>query len=99
MRRATRTAGAAGEEAPRETMVTVNWMLDEPTDIETALALDILEHILVGTAAAPLRKALIDSGLGEALAGGGLDDEPAPADVLDRPQGHRRRRCRQGRAR
>ena len=62
------------EEAPRETMLTVNWMLDEPTDIETALGFDILEHILIGTAAAPLYKALIDSGLGEALAGNGLDD-------------------------
>ena len=61
-------------EAPKETMLTVNWMLDEPADIETALAFDILEHILIGTAAAPLYKALIDSGLGEALAGTGLDD-------------------------
>jgi Zn-dependent M16 (insulinase) family peptidase len=67
-------AGAPGDEAPRETMLTVNWMLDEPADIETALAFDILEHILIGTAAAPLYKALIDSGLGEALAGTGLDD-------------------------
>jgi Zn-dependent M16 (insulinase) family peptidase len=61
-------------EAAKETMVTVNWMLDEVVDVETALALDILEHILIGTPAAPLYKALIDSGLGEALAGGGLDD-------------------------
>jgi Zn-dependent M16 (insulinase) family peptidase len=62
-------------EAARETMLTVNWMLDEVVDVETALALDILEHILIGTSAAPLYKALIDSGLGEGLAGGGLDDE------------------------
>ena len=34
---------------------------------ETTLALSILSHALVGTPAAPLRKALIDSGLGEAL--------------------------------
>ena len=79
-KRLTRTYAASnedrppGEEAPRETMLTVNWMLDEPTDIETALGFDILEHILIGTAAAPLYKALIDSGLGEALAGNGLDD-------------------------
>ena len=56
-------------------MLTVNWMLDEVVDVETALALNILEHILIGTPAAPLYKALIDSGLGEALAGGGLDDD------------------------
>jgi hypothetical protein len=62
-------------EAAKETMLTVNWMLDEAVDVETALALGILEHILIGTPAAPLYKALIDSGLGEALAGGGLDDD------------------------
>jgi presequence protease len=66
--------GSGAKEAPKETMLTVNWMFDEPADIETALAFDILEHILVGTPAAPLYKALIDSGLGEALAGTGLDD-------------------------
>jgi Zn-dependent M16 (insulinase) family peptidase len=64
----------SGEPA-NQTMLTVNWMLDEAVDVESALALDILEHILIGTPAAPLYKALIDSGLGEALAGGGLDDE------------------------
>jgi len=61
--------GPGAKEAPRETMLTVNWMFDEPAAIETALAFDILEHILIGNPAAPLYKALIDSGLGEALAG------------------------------
>lgn len=56
-------------------MVTVNWLLTENTDPETALALNILAYILVGTPASPLRKALIDSGLGEDIAGGGLDDQ------------------------
>ena len=65
-------AGRGG--AAKETMVTVNWMLDEVADVETGLAFDILEHILIGTPASPLYKALIDSGLGEGLAGGGLDD-------------------------
>ncbi len=64
-----------GDNAPvRETMVAVNWMFDEPADIETGLGFDILDYILIGTPAAPLRKALIDSGLGESLTGGGLDD-------------------------
>ena len=54
---------------------TLNWMLSEATDDETVLALQILSHILVGTPASPLRKALIDSGLGENLTGGGLEDE------------------------
>jgi Zn-dependent M16 (insulinase) family peptidase len=37
------------------------------------MELGMLTHILIGTPASPLRKALIDSGLGEDLAGGGLD--------------------------
>jgi presequence protease len=66
--------GDEGPEAASEAMISVNWMLDEITDVETALAFDILETILIGNPAAPLYKALIDSGLGEGLAGGGLDD-------------------------
>ena len=55
-------------------MVTVNWMLDEVVDVETDLAFGILEHILIGTPASPLYKALINSRLGEDIAGRGLDD-------------------------
>jgi presequence protease len=62
------------QSASKESMISMNWMLDEIVDVETALGFDILEHILIGTAAAPLYKALIDSGLGDGLAGGGLDD-------------------------
>ncbi len=53
----------------------VNWLLDEAGNPETSLGLSILTHILLGTPASPLRKALIDSGLGEDLAGVGLEDE------------------------
>lgn len=64
----------AGEDgAGRKAYVTVNWMLAENGDVETTLALEILSHILIGTPASPLRKALIESGLGEDLTGGGLD--------------------------
>lgn len=66
--------GKLGEPA-KQSMLTVNWMLDEASDVEMTLALRILEHILIGTPAAPLHKTLIDSGLGEALAGGGLDED------------------------
>ena len=62
-----------GEEA--KTLMTVNWLLVENSDPETTLGLNILNHILVGTVASPLRKALIDSGLGEDLTGGGIDDQ------------------------
>lgn len=65
---------AAGDET--KAYVTVNWMLDETVhDAEVSLALGILGHILVGTPASPLRKALIDSGLGEDLAGFGMEND------------------------
>ncbi len=65
----------AGEDAQddHKAYITVNWLLPETGDPETTLGLGILEHILVETPASPLRKALIDSGLGEDLVGGGLD--------------------------
>ncbi len=53
-------------------MITVNWLWPESVETETSAALNILSYILVGTAASPLRKALIDSGLGEDLTGGGV---------------------------
>jgi len=45
--------------------IALNWMLDEIKDPEQAIALTVLSHILTGTPASPLRKALIESGLGE----------------------------------
>ncbi|MDW8145180.1 MAG: insulinase family protein [Roseiflexaceae bacterium] len=62
----------AGPNSVGKHMVTVNWLLPEPPNVEEALALDILEHALIGTPASPLRKALIDSGLGENLTGSGF---------------------------
>jgi presequence protease len=55
-------------------MVTVNWMFDRVAGAEIDLLLTVLDRILVGTPAAPLYKALIDSGLGEGIVGNGLDD-------------------------
>ncbi len=54
-----------GESLARKTMVNVAWMLAENKDFETALLLEIISGLLVGSAASPLRRALIDSGLGE----------------------------------
>ncbi|HEY9053442.1 MAG TPA: insulinase family protein, partial [Rectinemataceae bacterium] len=53
----------------------VNWVLPLDGSSETKLALSILSHILIGTPSSPLRVALIDSGLGEDLAGFGLEAE------------------------
>jgi Zn-dependent M16 (insulinase) family peptidase len=59
----------------RKGRFTTNWLLTESQDAELALGLEILSYILVGTPASPLRKALIDSGLGEDLTGGGVQGE------------------------
>jgi Zn-dependent M16 (insulinase) family peptidase len=56
-------------------MITLNWLLVETREVETNMALGILVYILVGTPGSPLRKALIDSGLGEDVAGTGLEGE------------------------
>jgi len=63
------------ESEGRKGRLLVNWLLAETSEAETELGLSILGHILLGTPASPLRKALIDSGLGEDLAGGGLEDD------------------------
>ncbi len=59
--------------------VTVNWGLVPNDDAERTLGLTILADALIGTFASPLRKALIDSGLGEDLAGSGLEIEVHPS--------------------
>lgn len=67
----------AGQEegtAPKG-MVTLNWLLPETTDVKTNFALRMLDYILLGMPASPLRKALIDSGLGEDISGEGLSTE------------------------
>lgn len=53
--------------------ITVNWRLNADKDPEFILGLTLLEQILTETSASPLRKALIDSELGDDLAGCGLE--------------------------
>ncbi|NJM36219.1 MAG: hypothetical protein HC850_17705 [Rhodomicrobium sp.] len=67
------TIPASADDADKKrARLTVNWMLDEVADAETELALSILNYTLAGTPASPLRKALIDSRLGEDVTGMGL---------------------------
>ncbi|MEJ5347778.1 MAG: insulinase family protein [Desulfosoma sp.] len=66
---------AVGKDQPPKAMVTVNWLLVPTEPAETNLALHILEYILLGMPGSPLRRALIESGLGEDLAGVGLEGE------------------------
>ena len=67
-------AYAATEEENRA-MFTVNWLLCETADVEAALIFEMLEHILEGLSGSPLRKALIESGLGEDTTGCGLETD------------------------
>lgn len=56
-------------------MITMNWLLPDRTDQKLRISFMILEHILVGMPGSPLRKALIESGLGEDMAGVGLEKD------------------------
>lgn len=47
----------------------------EPRFSQPAQALGFLNYLMLGTSASPLRKALNDSGLGESIIGGGVEDE------------------------
>lgn len=64
----------AGQDADikKKHYLTVNWALPETSDPVMIFSLHILENILIGTPASPLKKALLDSSLGEDLAGTGL---------------------------
>jgi Zn-dependent M16 (insulinase) family peptidase len=56
--------------------VSIGWLLSEGNDKpEVRIAIRVLKEILVGSPASPLRKALLDSGLGEDLIGGSEWDE------------------------
>lgn len=57
-------------------MLTVNWVLNHDTlSPAKSMALSVLDYLLLGTSSAPLKKALIESNLGESVTGGGLSDE------------------------
>ena len=56
-----------------KSMFTINWALPSPTNVDDIFMFTILDYILLGTPASPLRKVLIESGLGEDLTGGGLE--------------------------
>ncbi|WOL19992.1 presequence protease 1, chloroplastic/mitochondrial isoform X2 [Canna indica] len=65
-----------GGDLKKKHMVCLNWLLsEEPLDLETELTLGFLDHLLLGTPASPLRRILLESGLGDAIVGGGIEDE------------------------
>ncbi len=65
---------AGGEEdIEKKHYLTVNWKLPDTSDAALSFSLRVLGHILIDTPASPLRKALLDSRLGEDLAGLGME--------------------------
>jgi presequence protease len=79
--RAPRTARYTFALAPNENpdkrcQVCLSWLACDIRDTFEVLVLSVLEQILLGNAASPLRKALMDSGYGSALSdGSGYDAE------------------------
>ncbi len=66
---------AASEEEGGKAHVAVNWLLCESRETEEMFVLNMLEHIISGLPGSPLRKALMDSGLGEDISGCGLESD------------------------
>lgn len=71
------SGGSTNEDQNDESkgMITVNWLLTETLNAQEVLSLQILKYILLGMPGSPLRKELIDSGLGDDLAGVGLETD------------------------
>ena len=67
---------ARNEDPAQKHQACVTWLMSDIRDTGEVLTLALLEQILIGNAGSPLRKALIDSGLGSALCdGSGYDAE------------------------
>lgn len=71
--RTVRTGYPSGEDPDSKAMGGVSWLLPINDNPEVALSISILAHILMGTPASPLRKALSESGLGEEVYGSGYE--------------------------
>lgn len=67
-------AASEGEDVDKA-HVAVNWLLCESKDTEEMFVLNMLEHVIAGLPGSPLRKALMDSGLGEDISGCGLESD------------------------
>ncbi|KAJ4828817.1 Presequence protease 1, chloroplastic/mitochondrial [Turnera subulata] len=65
-----------GGDLKKNHMVWLNWLLsDKPLDLETELTLGLLDRLMLGTPASPLRKILLESGLGESIVGRGVEND------------------------
>jgi presequence protease len=70
--------GTYPSDARGKAIATVSWVGREPESPADLLLWRLLERVVVGTPAAPLRRALLDAGLGEAFVGGFSDARRSP---------------------
>ncbi|HNX00412.1 MAG TPA: insulinase family protein [Candidatus Cloacimonadota bacterium] len=56
---------SASDDTSEKTYMSMNFSLPDVTDAETCLAFAVLEHLLMDTPAAPLKKAILDAGIGK----------------------------------
>ena len=68
---------SSDESLDKKTYVLLGYKLDKAVNHEHCLGFSILSHLLLGSSASPLRKALITSELGSEVIGGGFDDNRA----------------------
>ncbi|MGD9248693.1 MAG: insulinase family protein, partial [Desulfobacteraceae bacterium] len=65
---------ASNQASEKKSQICLAWLLSDICNTFDVLLLTVLEQVLLGNAASPLRKALMDSGLGSALSdGSGFD--------------------------
>lgn len=57
------------ENSDNKTYLALNFVVEDTRDKETIMAIQILDHLLLRTPAAPLKKALIDAGIGQDVFG------------------------------
>ncbi len=65
---------APDESAGKKGMLSLAWVLGSELEMTQVLLLDILSYLLIGTPAAPLYRALMESRLGESLTGSGYSN-------------------------
>lgn len=68
---------SSDESLEKKTYVLLGYKLDKAANHEHCLGFSILSHLLLGSSASPLRKALITSEFGSEVIGGGFDDNRA----------------------
>lgn len=60
---------AESEDLNHKSYYSLNFVIGDATDGEKGLAFDVLAYLLTRSTAAPLKKALIDAGIGKAVSG------------------------------